>query len=169
VLPVGQFPARLFERAGIWLPPDYRPQYTSSLEIPVILGPQDADFGSDVMHLFLSGEYTVNPMSDRMGYRLSGPRLERIGQGEPLSQGIAPGSIQVPPGGQPIVLLADRPTAGGYPKIATVARVGLPLLVQAMPGAGRVRFEAVSVEDAQTRLRQLVKMVEVGIEEQNED
>ena len=60
---------------------------------------------------------------------------------------MVPGSIQVPPDGRPIVMMADGPTTGGYPKIATVVTADLPLLAQLVPGEGEVRFEAVRVED----------------------
>jgi antagonist of KipI len=169
VLLVSAFPTRRLRRAGSWLSDDYRPQYASDEVIPVVPGPQEADFGPDGLQKLFAGEYAITAMSDRMGYRLSGPPLVRVGQGELLSQGIAPGSIQIPPDGQPIVLMADRPTAGGYPKIATVTRIGLPLLAQAMPGVGRVRFAPVSVEEAQARLRQMMQRIEVGMEEENED
>ena len=80
--------------------------------------------------------------SDRAACRLEGPRLEHAGPSEISSEGMVPGSIQVPPDGQPIVMLADGPTTGGYPKIATVVSADLPLLAQALPGSGRVRFRS---------------------------
>jgi len=150
--------------AGRGLPPQNRIGYQSEVTVPVIPGPQLDDFGDDGLAVFLGGQYAVRPDSDRMGYRLSGPPVTRRVQRELLSEGIAPGSIQVPPDGQPIVLLSDRPATGGYAKIATVARVGLPLLVQAIPGSGKVRFQVVEVEEAQQSYRRLVEGIEKGLE-----
>lgn len=143
---------------------EYRLPYVDQVSVPVILGPQQDVFGEEGLAAFLSTEYLISSASDRMGYRLSGQQIPRQGQRELLSEGIAPGSIQVPPGGQPIVLLSDRPTTGGYAKIATVASAGLPLLVQAVPGVGRVRFEAVSVEEAQAMYRQYIYNIDEGIQ-----
>jgi allophanate hydrolase subunit 2 len=78
--------------------------------------------------------------------------LEHHGANEIVSDGMMLGGVQVPPDGQPIVMLADRATAGGYPKIATVVGVDIPKLGQLMPG-DKVRFEAVSVEEAVEALR----------------
>jgi antagonist of KipI len=152
------------ELAGRGLPLEHRIQYAVEVSVPAIPGPQLEVFGENGLAAFLAGRYMVRPDSDRMGYRLSGPPVLRRIQGELLSEGIAPGSIQVPPDGQPIVLLSDRPATGGYAKIATVARVGLPLLGQAMPGLGRVRFETVGVIEAQQRYRALVEQIEKGME-----
>ena len=80
--------------------------------------------------------------------------------GELLSEGVAFGAVQVPPDGQPIVLMADRQTTGGYPKIATVTSASLPLLAQCPAGEGTVRFRAVSVEEAQAQWRALVHSLE---------
>ncbi len=82
-----------------------------------------------------------------MGCRLEGEPLRHHGPAEILSDGIVPGSIQVPPDGRPIVMMADAPTTGGYPKIANVVTADLPLLAQLVPGEGTVRFEAVRIED----------------------
>jgi len=117
--------------------------------VRVIPGPQAGYFGDDALQVLLTQPYQVSPTSDRTGLRLAGPRLARAGNGEMISGGMALGAVQVPAGGQPIVLLADRQTVGGYPVIATVIRADLPLLAQCLPGAGSVRFQAVTVEEAQ--------------------
>jgi allophanate hydrolase subunit 2 len=109
--------------------------------VRVIWGPQDDHFTDAARETLTSCAYTVAASSDRMGYRLEGDRLEHRGASQILSDGNAPGSIQVPPDGLPIVLLADRATTGGYPKIATVVRADIPKLAQKLPG-GRVRFAA---------------------------
>ena len=94
----------------------------------------------------LSATWALRPSSDRSGCRLEGPRLAHLGSPEITSDGMVPGCIQVPPDGQPIVMLADGPTTGGYPKIATVVRDDLRKLGQLVPGAGRVRFQATAPE-----------------------
>lgn len=170
VLPVGEWNSFLrWELPGRAIPLKYRIQYTSSVNIPVITGPQKDVFGKSGLDEFFTSEYAVVPSSDRMGYRLDGPPVASCVPIELLSEGNAPGSIQIPPGGQPIVLLSDRPATGGYAKIATVASAGLPLLVQAFPGTGRVRFRPIDVETAQREYRDLVDLIETGIGEKDED
>jgi KipI family sensor histidine kinase inhibitor len=110
--------------------------------VRVVTGPQEDHFTSRVLDRFFEVEWTVATTSDRAACRLAGPRLEHAGASEIVSEGMVPGSIQVPPDGQPIVMLADGPTTGGYPKIATVVTADLPLLAQMLPGSGRVRFVA---------------------------
>jgi antagonist of KipI len=149
--------------AGRSLPSQYRIPYADQVTLPVILGPQADVFAGEGLAVFLSAEYQVAPASDRMGYRLSGPPIPRQTQSELLSEGIAAGSVQVPPDGQPIVLLSDRPATGGYAKIATLPRAALPLLVQAMPGVGRLRFQALDVAAAQEMYRRLIDGLEKGV------
>ncbi len=118
------------------------------LVVRLIPGPQDASFTEEGFQRLLSEVYTVTPSIDRTGYRLAGPRIEHAAPPEILPEGALPGVIQVPGDGQPIVLMADGPTTGGYPKIATVAGPDLSRLAQAAPGT-RVRFRAVTVTDLQ--------------------
>jgi biotin-dependent carboxylase-like uncharacterized protein len=122
--------------------------------IRVILGPQDDHFSERGRHTFLESAYTVSPASDRMGMRLVGPIIEHSDGFNIVSDGIAPGSIQVPGDGLPIILLADRQTTGGYPKIATVIAADLPALGRLAPGA-KVAFAAMSVAEAEAAHRQL--------------
>jgi biotin-dependent carboxylase-like uncharacterized protein len=164
MLPLGAAAADWLSLAGRWLPPEKRPAY-DNLHIPVILGPQEDYFSPDALQSFLSSEYTVSPNSDRMGYRLQGAPIPHQTGVELLSEGIAPGSVQIPPDGQPIVMLSDRPATGGYPKIAAVTQAGLPRLVQAMPGTGRVRFSAVSLSQARADYRRLIDWIENGVED----
>ncbi|MDR7462874.1 MAG: urea amidolyase, partial [Armatimonadota bacterium] len=89
---------------------------------------------------FLADEYVVTARSDRSGYRLEGPRVAHAGAGEILSEGMVVGAVQVPPSGQPIVLMPDGPTTGGYPVLAVVVEEDLPRLAQKRPGE-RVRFQ----------------------------
>jgi KipI family sensor histidine kinase inhibitor len=116
----------------------------------VILGPQYDLFPPGEVERFLRETFRVGPTSDRTGCRLEGPRLAAR-ESEITSDGMVPGSVQVPPDGKPIVMLADAPTTGGYPKIATVLTADLPALAQLVPGEGELRFSAVSVEEAQRR------------------
>ncbi len=116
--------------------------------VRMIAGQQWGLFTEAAQAAFAQAEFQVSPQSDRMGIRLKGPVLERRHAFEMISEGVAFGTVQVPPDGQPIVLMADRQTTGGYPKIACVASVDLPLLAQRWPGES-VRFEMVSIEEAQ--------------------
>jgi KipI family sensor histidine kinase inhibitor len=119
----------------------------------VVAGPQDDAVDPDSLEALVTTELRVSPRSDRVGLRLDGLRLRhRPGRAEIISDGCAPGSIQVPAGGTPIALLADRGTTGGYPKIATVASVDLPRLARLRPGA-RLRLQGVTVEDAEALRR----------------
>jgi 5-oxoprolinase (ATP-hydrolysing) subunit C len=120
----------------------------------IVPGPQDEYFTKDALAALLDGEYTITAQSDRMGMRLAGKPLAHAKGFNIVSDAIAPGSIQVPGGGQPIILLADRQTTGGYPKIATVISADLPALGQMRPG-DRVRFEAVGLDAAREARRAL--------------
>jgi allophanate hydrolase len=115
--------------------------------VRVVLGPQADHFDARALASFLAGPWRVSATSDRVGCRLEGEPLRHAGPAEILSDGMVPGSIQVPPDGRPIVMMADGPTTGGYPKIATVVTSDLPRLAQLVPGEGEVRFEAVRIEE----------------------
>ena len=117
--------------------------------IRVVLGPQDDHFTAAGLRTLLESTYTVSRASDRMGMRLDGPTLEHSGRGANIiSDGTAPGSIQVPGNGLPIVLLADRQTTGGYPKVATVISADMPALGRMTPGS-KVSFAAVDIAAAE--------------------
>jgi len=105
-----------------------------------IPGPQDDAFTREGIETLFSAGYAVTAEADRMGMRLSGPRIAHAGGYNIVSDGIAPGSIQVPGAGLPIILFADRQTTGGYPKIATVVSADLGFLARRRPG-DTVRFE----------------------------
>jgi len=117
--------------------------------IRAVPGPQDDAVELDQL---LAAELRISPRSDRVGLRLDGARLRHRGAAEVISDGCAPGSIQVPGGGTPIVLLADRGTTGGYPKVATVASADLPRLARLRPG-DPLRLRAVTVEEAEALRR----------------
>jgi antagonist of KipI len=120
-------------------------------------------FAPEVRERFCASEYRIAPNSDRMGYRLEGPELPFADGGSLLSEGVTFGTIQVPPDGKPIVLMANRQTTGGYPRIGEVASVDLPLLAQLPPG-DTVRFTAIMLDQAQAlyldRERELSRMQE---------
>ena len=119
--------------------------------IRFVEGPEWAQFTEASRHSLVSGDYRIGPQSDRMGYRLEAtttPALERSAPVDMLSEAVAFGTVQVPPDGQPIVLMADRQTSGGYPRIAQVASVDLPLLAQRMPG-DTLRLEPITLAAAQ--------------------
>jgi antagonist of KipI len=122
-------------------------RHTGSAAVRVVLGPQADHFDAQTIARFLASPWRVSPTSDRVGCRLDGEPLRHAGPSEILSDGMVPGSIQVPPDGRPIVMTADGPTTGGYPKIGTVVTADLPLLAQLVPGEGELRFEAVRIED----------------------
>jgi KipI family sensor histidine kinase inhibitor len=125
------------------------PAPSEAVTVRVVLGPQADLFTPDALSRFLSEAYSVTPVSDRVGCRLSGSPLRHAGAAEIVTDGMVFGSVQVPPDGQPIVMMADAPTTGGYPKIATVVAADLPLAAQLVPGAGRLSFRAVSVDEGQ--------------------
>lgn len=129
------------------------PEFPEHLQIRAILGPQDDYFTEEDKQTFFSSPYRVTPASDRMGIRLEGTPLKGIDGMDIVSDGIAPGSVQIPGGGQPIVLMCDRQTTGGYAKIATVYSGDLPKLAQAMPGTA-VRFREISLTEAHAALRE---------------
>ena len=105
----------------------------------VVLGPRADWFAAESVAALLEAAFTVTQASNRVGLRLSGPRLQRVRQGELASEPLQRGAIQVPPIGQPIVMGPDHPTTGGYPVIATVAADDWPRCAQLRPG-DEVRF-----------------------------
>ena len=119
-----------------------------SVKVRVVMGPQDSKFSKQGIETFLSSEYTVTSEFDRMGCRLDGAYIAPKESSDIISDGIAFGSIQVPAHGKPIILLADRQTTGGYAKIATVASVDIPKIVQRKTDH-KIRFEAITVQEAQ--------------------
>jgi biotin-dependent carboxylase-like uncharacterized protein len=131
--------------------------------VRVVLGPQDDHFGAAGRDAFLSGTYSVTKEADRMGFRLEGPAIAHNEKGADIaSDGIAPGAIQVPAAGQPIILLADRQTIGGYTKIATVISADLPRVCRLLPGM-TLQFAAVSVAEAEAARRALEARLRAAI------
>jgi 5-oxoprolinase (ATP-hydrolysing) subunit C len=126
--------------------------------IRVVLGPQDDEFGDESKNLFLDSEWKVSATSDRMGYRLEGPVIKHLHGHNIVSDGTVNGSIQVPGNGAPIVLMPDRGTSGGYPKIATVISADLGRFAQTPAGRG-FRFKSVSMAEAQAEARKFVELL----------
>jgi biotin-dependent carboxylase-like uncharacterized protein len=146
-LPIGPSNATT---AGFRCPRELALDYDITV-VRVTRAPQAALFRDDSWHTLLSTEFTVAHASDRTGYRLEGQTI-------PHQLGLLPseagccGAIQVPLDGNPIVLMADAPTVGGYPKIAVVAEADLPVIAQKAPGE-RVRFDLITIEESQRALR----------------
>ena len=126
---------------------------TRPARIRAIVGPQQDYFSDDEIVAFFGHEYMVGPSADRMGMRLTGRPIQHSRSFDIPSDGIAPGSIQIPGNGQPIVLLADRQTTGGYPKIATVISADMAALSR-FPIGSKIGFDAVTVEAAEAARRQ---------------
>ncbi|WP_046214391.1 5-oxoprolinase subunit C family protein [Paenibacillus wulumuqiensis] len=147
------------------------PAQTGHPVIRILPGRQWEDFTPVSRQSLLEDSYRVTPQSDRMGYRLSGTPLELKTPQNYISEAVAHGTIQVPADGQPIVLMADRQTLGGYAKIAQVISLDLSVMAQLAPGH-TIRFEQVSIAEAQRwygvwvrELRILRKMIELKLKE----
>ncbi len=123
--------------------PRLLPAYSATPTVRVVRGEQAEEFPAD----WWRSEFKVLAQSDRMGIRLSGGKLERVVAGDLVSRAVMPGTVQVPADGQPIVLMADAQTLGGYPQLAHVITVDLPLMAQLRPG-DTVRFAEVSLTEA---------------------
>lgn len=126
---------------------------SDSKVLRVVMGPQDDHFTKAGIRTFLEDEYTITSDFDRMGCRLEGEYIASKCGSDIISDGIAMGAVQVPTHGKPIIMLADRQTTGGYAKIAVVASVDIPKLVQSKTD-DRIRFKAISVEEAQRLYRE---------------
>ena len=131
--------------AGRGLPENLRPAY-SDHTLHAVAGPQVKRLSPEGRSLLFAAPYRLSSNSDRMGYRLEGPLLSTSGD-ELLSFGLVSGAVQVPGNGQPILLMADCQTAGGYPVVATVVSASLPIAGQLSPG-DEVRFAEVTIEHA---------------------
>lgn len=151
---LGNKPARFYR-----VDERYVPTYKNVAEIGVILGPQDDYFDEENIRLFLNSTYAITKDSDRMGYRLEGPQIRAKQKHDIITDGIVPGVIQVPASGNPIIMLKDAQTTGGYAKIATCIWSDLPKLAQLKPG-DKVKFIAISVEEAQKLLGDMENSIE---------
>ena len=140
------------------------PEYVGETTVHVILGPQADRLTAEGTATFLGAAYELLPQSDRVGARLKGPRIAHVRGHDIISDGIPLGGVQVVGDGQPIVLLADRGSTGGYTKIATICSFDIGRIAQTKPG-GRVRFEAVSVEEAHGLWRERRAALEHALED----
>jgi biotin-dependent carboxylase-like uncharacterized protein len=135
------------------LPADLIPILSDKKPLRVLLGPQEDRFTSQGLETFLSSEYTVSSQSDRMGYRLEGPKIEHVKGADIISESIARGAIQVPGDGMPIIMLWDAQVSGGYTKIANIISADLDRLAQVFPGES-LYFKSVTLEEAHQALRE---------------
>jgi antagonist of KipI len=165
VLKAGTPSRPLNDLAARILPEEVRPAYALNPTLDVIPGPQEEYFTEESLEKFYSSEYAVSVTSDRMGYRLEGAPLTHRGKTELISEGMTVGAIQVPQNGQPIVMMADSPTTGGYPRIGAVASADLPLLAQCAPGKSKIRFRKTTVPKAHRKYRDLMRGLGRVVEE----
>ncbi len=122
--------------------------YPKVQTIRVLKGTEIDRFTDEGFKTFLNSEYTVSNENDRMGYRLSGPAIKHKDGADIISSGIVNGSIQIPGHGEPIIMMADHQTVGGYTKIANVITVDLPILAQ-MKAGDKIKFKEIKLEEAQ--------------------
>jgi biotin-dependent carboxylase-like uncharacterized protein len=130
----------------------------SNAPIRVVLGPQDDEFSDEARALFLGSDWKISATSDRMGYRLEGPVIKHLHGHNIVSDGTVNGSIQVPGNGLPIVLMRDRATTGGYPKIATVISADFGRFAQ-IPAGTIFRFQAIDMAEAQGQARKFAELI----------
>lgn len=126
--------------------------------IRLVLGPQDDEFTDEARDVFLNAEWTLSAASDRMGFRLEGPVIKHTGGHNIVSDGTVSGSIQIPGNGQPLVLMPDRGTTGGYPKIATVIGPDIARMAQTQVGK-TIRFKAITIAEAHAEARRYAKLL----------
>lgn len=142
------------------------PDYTGEPTVRAVLGPQADRFTAEGLDALFGGRYEVLPQSDRMGSRLRGPRIAHARGHDIVSDGIALGSIQVPGDGQPIVLLVDRQSTGGYTKAATICSFDIWRVGQARPGQA-LRFRRIDVNEAHRLLREADRTLEAAVREES--
>ena len=122
--------------------------WTGEYVVRVVLGAEEDRFTDKGINTFLTSEYKVSNSFDRMGVRLEGDAIEHVGDANIISNGIPFGAIQVPDSGQPIIMLSDRQTVGGYTKIGTIINIDMPMIAQAKSG-DRIRFKTINIYEAQ--------------------
>ena len=152
---------------SLFLPARERPRYLNSLTVRVIPGYQQRIFSRIAKRRFFGAPYTVSERCDRMGYRMQGPAIN-CAIGGILSEGICPGAIQVPPDGQPIILLNDRQTIGGYPKLGAALSTDVARLTQLTAGA-KVHFAPITTHTARRALRlSALRLLKLPLEERRD-
>ncbi len=125
-----------------------QPSFEKNVTLRAIAGPQDDMFTENGINHFFNDEFKVSPTSDRMGIRLSGEPVETKNGSDIISDGIVSGSVQIPKDGNPIILIADHQTTGGYAKLATVISVDISKAAQLTPGC-TVKFSRVTPKEAE--------------------
>ena len=149
ILPIGPPPT---PAQGWLLPPPNPDSHMEAVILRVVLGPRHDWFDPATLALFAAATFAVSPRSDRTGLRLVGAAILPAHQGSLASEGVTPGAIQIPPDGQPILLLADCRGVGGYPVIAAVISADLPLAGQ-LPAGARIRFHPLDIAAARAAAR----------------
>ena len=138
------------------LPIGLIPSYYKDNILRVVMGPQDDYFTKEGINTFLDCEFKVTTGADRMGYRLSGPKISHKTSADIISDGITMGSVQIPGDGAPIIMMADRQTTGGYTKIATIITSDINIVGQLKPGDS-IRFKLINIEEAHRVYRKYMK------------
>lgn len=141
------------------LPRELIPQFDSDLAVHVVLGPQADMFTDEGVKAFLRNPYKITPEADRMGYRLEGPPIKHRSKADIVSDALLLGAIQVPKNQQPIIMMKDAQTTGGYPKIAAAVTSDLDMLGQAKPN-DRIRFSKTTVKQAHEDLRRYLNLLD---------
>ncbi|OQW31004.1 MAG: hypothetical protein A4E19_20790 [Nitrospira sp. SG-bin1] len=152
---------------GTRLPDHLHPRYEHSATLRIIPGPQQGFFSEHSFATLTTAAYIVSPQSDRMGYRLTGPKIAWKESARFISDGTAMGALQIPPDGQPILLMADRQTTSGYPKIAVVISADLPLAAQLSPGDS-ITFARCTLAKARTALLKQRAMLDATLPPQDD-
>ena len=153
ILEIGELEKNLVDYPIKKVPEEYIPNYFEDVEIRIVMGPQNYFFTEKGIEKLLNEVYTVGMECDRMGIRLDGEEIEHKAGADIISDAISFGSIQVPPSGNPIIMMADRQTVGGYTKIATVISADLPKLAQIKPG-DKIKFKEVSLDKSVYALKE---------------
>jgi len=146
ILQTGPMPALWIRTEGFECPGDLRPDLSLEKPFRVIPGPQEEKFSDKGQKDFYNSVYTVSELADRMGFRLKGSKVELLSNADIISDPVPLGAIQVPGHGEPIVMMADRQTTGGYAKIAVMSSVDLGRLAQRIPGE-KIRFSKISFQE----------------------
>ena len=162
ILQTGKPSNELLKLAAQNFPVEKYMAYTQSPVVEVIAGPQKDRFTEEGWQTFLNSEYTLSSSFDRMGYRLEGNPIAHSAGADLISEGMTMGSIQIPANGQPIVMMADSPTTGGYPKIASIVKTSLPLLAQCESGVSKIRFIEIMVEEAQNKYKKTSEVLKTS-------
>lgn len=166
MLPIALQPRDISQRAGLFMPLTAQPPYSLFPFLGVLPGPHVGHFTAGALDDFFSASFNVSLTSDRTGYRLDGPPLPHTAAGaDILSAGLLPGCVQVPASGQPLVLMADAPTSGGYTQIASLSQLERARLAQIPPGEGQIRFVELTLGESQATTWMAWHTLRAGIHE----